>query len=128
MFRRITRSGDNPPVRKPYKVQFDTFEKELDAVRPVLIDSTLPTLIVKSNLHSKDEVNKMRRRELIKEYGGNVVLLKPHEELLSTTKLDESVKNFIDYLEKSTFRRNYDGKNIVDTEEFKHLKKIISTK
>ena len=70
----------------------------------------------------------MRRRELIKEYGGNVVLLKPHEELLSTTKLDESVKNFIDYLEKSTFRRNYDGKNIVDTEEFKHLKKIISTK
>ena len=128
MFRSITRSGENPPVRKPYKVQFDALEKTLDAVDPLLIDSTLPTLIIKSNLHSKDEVHQMRRRDLMKEYGGNVVLLKPGEELLSTTKLDESVKNFIDYLEKSTFRRNYDGKNIVDTEEFKHLKGLISTR
>ena len=51
MFRRITRSGDNPPVRKPYKVQFDTFEKALDAVDSLLIDTTLPTLIVKNNLY-----------------------------------------------------------------------------
>lgn len=132
MFRRITRSGDNPPVRKPYKVQFDTFEKELDAVRPVLIDSTLPTLIIKNNLHSKDELHKMRRRELIKEYGGNVVLLKPGEEVINnkdnTELFNQVAKEFIEYVEKRRYEDSWDHKKLIDTPYYQRLKMLISTK
>ena len=118
--------------RKPYKVQFDALEKTLDAVGPLLIDSTLPTLIVKSNLHSKDEVYKMRRRELIKEYGGNVVLLKPGEEVINkrdnTELFNQVAKEFIEYVEKRRYEDSWDNKKLVDTPYYQRLKMLISIK
>lgn len=117
-----------PQARQPMrKVECD-MPKVLDKIDPLVIDTSLTPLVIKSNIHMTNKGYQMRRGDLIKEYGGNVVLLKPHEELLGTSQLEESVRELIEVVEKRRYKDAWDNKSITEIEEFKKLKALISTK